>query len=105
MFRGGRGGYWVPTVAIDALIETAKLTVPDIVKMDVEGAESKVLEGARKLLGMRKTIWIIALHGADQRKEVGCMLLDHGYGIYRLDGSVIVAGNIDTDEIYALPGQ
>ena len=101
----GGGKYWVPTVAIDALIETAKLPVPDIVKMDVEGAESKVLEGARKLLGMRKTIWIIALHGADQRKEIGRILTDHGYRIYHLDGSVIAAGNVDTDEIYALPGQ
>lgn len=101
----GGGGYWVPTVAIDALIEAAKLPVPDIVKMDVEGAESKVLEGARKLLGMRKTIWVIALHGAEQRKEIGRILTDHGYRIYRLDSSVIAAGNVDTDEIYALPGQ
>lgn len=104
-YLGGAGEYWVPTVAIDALIETAKLPVPDIVKMDVEGAESKVLNGARKLLGMRKTIWIIALHGADQRKEIGRILTDYGYRIYRLDGSEIAAGNIDTDEIYALPGQ
>jgi hypothetical protein len=45
------------------------------------------------------------LHGADQRKEVGRILIDHGYKIYRLDGGVIAAGNIDTDEIYALPSQ
>ncbi|MHB1300109.1 MAG: FkbM family methyltransferase [Burkholderiales bacterium] len=102
---GEVGHYWVPTVAIDALIETANLPVPDIVKMDVEGAESSVFDGASKLLGMRKTIWIIALHGADQRKEIGRMLLDHGYGIYRLDGSAIAAGNIDVDEIYALSPQ
>lgn len=102
---GEVGHYWVPMVAIDALIETANLPVPDIVKMDVEGAESSVFDGASKLLGMRKTVWIIALHGADQRKEIGRMLLDHGYGIYRLDGSAIAVGNIDTDEIYALPPQ
>lgn len=104
-YLGGAGEYWVPTVAIDVLIETDKLPVPDIVKMDVEGAESKVLEGAIKLLGMRKTIWIIALHGADQRKKIGRILTNQGYGIYRLDDSVITAGNIDTDEIYALPVQ
>ena len=102
---GEVGHYWVPTVTIDALIETANRPVPDIVKMEVEGAESSVFDGASKLLGMRKTVWIIALHGADQRKEIGRMLLDHGYGIYRLDGSAIAVGNIDTDEIYALPPQ
>ncbi len=53
---GEVGHYWVPTVTIDALIETANLPVPDIVKMDVEGAESSVFDGASKLLGMRKTV-------------------------------------------------
>ncbi len=95
----------MPTVAIDMLIKTAGLPVPDIVKMDVEGAESKVLEGAHKLLEMRKIIWIIALHGADQRKAVGRILTNHGYKIFRLDGSAITTENIDTDEIYALPSQ
>lgn len=101
---GESGAYWVPTVALDTLIESGKLPPPDIVKMDVEGAESRVLEGAVKLLGMRKTVWVIALHGAEQRLKVGNMLSGHGYRMHRLDGSEIVAGNIDTDEIYALPG-
>ncbi len=104
-YLGGGGMYWVPTVAIDTLIEIFGLSVPAIVKMDVEGAEVTVLQGARRLLGMRKTIWVIALHGADQRRESGRILTNHGYRTYRLDGSEIVAGNIDTDEIYALPDQ
>lgn len=97
------GKYWVPTVAIDSLIETDQLAAPDVVKMDVEGAEAKVLEGASKLLGMKKTIWIIALHGMEQRRKVGRILTEHGYRIFRLDGMEIDGGNIDTDEIYALP--
>lgn len=103
-YLGGGGEYWVPTVAIDTLLETNKLPVPDVVKMDVEGAESKVLEGAKKLLGMQKTVWVIALHSAGQREKVGRILTGYGYRIFRLDGSAIIPENIDTDEIYALPG-
>lgn len=102
---GGAGAYRVPTVTLDALLETEGLPVPDIVKMDVEGAESAVLEGAPTLLGMRKTAWVIALHGDEQQRKVGRILSMHGYLIFRLDdGSAVAAGNIDTDEIYALPG-
>lgn len=101
---GKSGEYRVPTVSLDALIETDKLPIPDFVKMDVEGAESMVLEGASKLLEMKKTIWVIALHGGAQRQMVGSLLTGHDYRIYRLDGSEIVAGDIDVDEIYALPG-
>ena len=97
------GTYWVPTVALDALLESGKLPLPDAVKMDVEGAESGVLEGANKLLAMRATIWIIALHGDQQRQEVGRILSGHGYRIFRLDGSAVAGDCIDSDEIYALP--
>ncbi len=102
---GGEGAYLVPTVALDTLLETDKLPVPDIVKMDVEGAEASVLEGADKLLGMCKTIWVIALHGDEQREKVGRILSGHGYRIFRLDGSALASDGIDTDEIYALPGR
>jgi FkbM family methyltransferase len=93
----------VQTRAMDTLIGSGELPVPDIVKMDVEGAESLVLEGALKLLSARKTIWVIALHDEVQRLKVGSTLGEHNYRLFRLDGSEIF-GDIDTDEIYALPG-
>lgn len=96
------GDLCVQTAAIDTLIDSGELPVPDVVKMDVEGAEGRVLEGARRLLEMRRTIWIIALHGEVQRQEVGAVLCECGYRLFRLDGSSIL-GDIDTDEIYALP--
>ena len=98
------GKYQVPTAAIDGLIWSDGLPVPDIVKMDVEGEEGRVLQGAGRLLSMSQTVFLIALHGPDQRREVGRILFGHGYEIYRLDGSSIPSGDVDTDEIYALPG-
>jgi hypothetical protein len=53
---------------------------------------------------MRKTVWVIALHSAGQREKVGRILTGYGYRMFRLDGSAIISENIDTDEIYALPG-
>lgn len=99
------GAYRVPTAAMDELVWGQGLPAPDIVKMDVEGAESLVLQGAAKLLGLRQTVWFIALHGAEQRDKVGRMLAANGYTVYRLDGSKPAGGAIDTDEIYALPGE
>lgn len=97
------GAHRVPTVSIDTQIEAGDLPVPDIVKMDVEGAESEVLESARKLLARCKTHWLIALHGDEQRERVGRLLMETGYRILRLDGSEIDGARVDTDEIHALP--
>lgn len=96
------GDLRVQTRAMDTLIESGELATPDIVKIDVEGAESLVFEGARKLLALRKTIWVIALHGEAQQLKVGSMLRAYGYRLFRLDGAEI-PGDIETDEIYALP--
>lgn len=95
------GDLHVQTAAMDGLIEDG-VPAPDIVKMDVEGAESLVLDGARKLLGMQRTIWLIALHGEEQRKAVGRILGEYGYRLFTLGGEEI-SGVVDVDEIYALP--
>ncbi|NJL28799.1 MAG: FkbM family methyltransferase [Thermoanaerobaculia bacterium] len=39
--------------------------VPDLVKIDVEGAEGRVLAGARRLLAENHTQWLVELHGWD----------------------------------------
>lgn len=51
----------VPTVAVDDLIRSFTL-VPDLVKIDVEGAESKVLQGSRELARHDKTRFLVEMH-------------------------------------------
>ncbi|MEW6594378.1 MAG: FkbM family methyltransferase [Thermodesulfobacteriota bacterium] len=99
------GAYRVPTVTLDALIRTFDLPVPDIVKVDVEGAETAVLRGACNLLEMHRTVWLIALHSDRQRLNCGRILGEYGYRIYQLNGRELSAQEIDTDEIYAIPPQ
>ena len=39
---------------MDSLVETNKLPIPDYIKIDVDGFEHKVIEGARKTLENKK---------------------------------------------------
>ncbi len=51
----------VETVTVDFLSEYLEWT-PDLVKIDVEGAESFVLEGARQIAAYQKTIFMVEMH-------------------------------------------
>lgn len=97
------GEYWVPAVSLDELIQKGTAAVPDIVKMDVEGAESRVLEGAGLLLNRRKTVWLVAMHGEEQKRRCQSLLTEAGYRLYSLDGTEFGSGLLPTDEIYAVP--
>jgi len=88
----------VPTISLDS----SGLPVPDLIKMDVEGAEAAVLRGAHRTLREARPVLFVALHGNEQRKTCAIILRDAGYSIYGLDGQRIsVAPSVD--EIYALP--
>lgn len=56
----------------------------DFIKLDVEGAEWKVLNGAQQLLKNRNIIWQIEFH-LDEDWKNRSMLYDYGYNIYDLD--------------------
>lgn len=62
----------VPIHRIDTLIESKGIAVPDVVKIDVEGAEAMALRGACHLLSTHKPRLVVELHGA----EVSCQVLD-----------------------------
>jgi hypothetical protein len=53
--------------------------IPDLIKIDVEGAEDAVLRGARRILAERKPHLVIEVHSVD--KDVACLqiLRSHGY--------------------------
>ena len=97
------GQYRVPAVSLDGLIAENVLPVPDLIKMDVEGAESLVLDGAGTLLGGNKTILFIALHGENQKQRCLDLLLSLAYRIFLLDGTELRDAALPFDEIYALP--
>lgn len=65
--------------------------VPSVIKVDVEGAEALVFEGARRVLRSRPTLWFE--HGRDAAREYGStpgdvfgLLNDLGYRIFDVHG-------------------
>ncbi len=88
----------VPAYSLDDL----RLPPPALIKMDVEGAESAVLEGARRTLRDHRPVVFVALHGVEQRHRCIELLLQVGYRLYELDGKPLTDAS-ETDEIYALP--
>jgi FkbM family methyltransferase len=73
--------------------------IPDFLKIDVEGEEGAVLEGAHEMLSHRKTSICCELHSMDAARSVIGTLERIGYKLTLLDGSPlklpeeVVAGN------------
>ena len=61
--------------------------VPDLVKIDIEGAELQALNGARKLLLRRRPHLIIEVHDQTIENECQTLLEEHGYTPRTVDHS------------------
>lgn len=59
----------VQTLTIDDIVEKCGYT-PELVKIDVEAAESYVLKGSRKLAAKQITIFFVEMHGPDEMPMV-----------------------------------
>jgi FkbM family methyltransferase len=56
----------VPAITLDNFVYDRNNLAPDLIKMDIEGAEALALSGMRKLLNKKKPIIFIALHGEEK---------------------------------------
>jgi FkbM family methyltransferase len=71
----------VRIVTLDGLIEHAKLPPPQMMKIDTEGAEVKVLRGAMETLRRHRPRLCIALHGTDKAHDTFALLESIGYSV------------------------
>ncbi len=80
---GSGRSFQVRTITLDEFSQSARW--PDLVKVDVEGAETLVLAGAARLLACdRSPVWIVEVHSALLDQQVRQCFVGHGYNVQDL---------------------
>ncbi len=97
----GETSYLVPAFSVDEFVTRHPDSRPQLLKIDVEGAESAVLTGATEVLRRFSPEIMLALHGEQQSSACQAILLAQGYRLYYLDGLAVGEGCLKSDEIYA----
>lgn len=72
----------VHVVPLDTLVRNESLPPPNVLKIDVEGAEGMVLRGAASTIEKHKPRMMIELHGVSTAREVLPLLERWGYTVY-----------------------
>lgn len=88
------GDLEVPVVSLDALFEAGSLPRPDVLKIDIEGAELRALRGAERLLRTARPCILLATHGPELRQACCDLLRGLGYVVTTLDDSEAGADEI-----------
>jgi FkbM family methyltransferase len=87
------GAMDVEVTSIDALIQDGRVRPPAVVKVDVEGAETQVLQGMAVTLDQYRPAVLYELDGPDEARvetkadQCCAFLVSHGYQISRLEDS------------------
>jgi FkbM family methyltransferase len=98
-------GLIVPTLSLDGLLVRHQLAIPDLVKVDVEGAEAQVLKGATRVLSGHRTRWVVSVHSREQAHECRRIFQEAGYLLFDIAGRRISGSSADdgVTEIVAVP--
>ena len=67
------------TIALDDVAYGDGAFVPDLIKIDIEGAEVAALNGSRRILAERRPSLIIEVHSLELERTCGQLLCDAGY--------------------------
>jgi FkbM family methyltransferase len=95
------GQITVDVCTLDSLSEADGLPPPDLIKMDIEGAEAEALEGASETLGRSRPLLVIELHGTN---AAVCAMLDKLGYVAAVLGSSIAVKDVGYDaNILAVP--
>jgi FkbM family methyltransferase len=88
------GALSVPMVTIDSFVQNIGLNRIDIMKIDVEGAEAKVLRGAKTAISKYRPVILVeynektARRAGSSMKELDDILEDYGYDRYIFWGAL-----------------
>lgn len=82
---GTSGTVRVPTIALDSFVFDQAMPPPNVIKIDVEGAELEVLKGGYKTLCQIRPLILLATHGAAIHRECCHFLKESGFALGSLD--------------------
>ena len=86
---------------IDSLLQTREILPPNVVKIDVEGAEADVLTGAREMLSVSRPRIFLEAHGRALEEACSQQLVPLGYKIRRIERDILSAAS--TRHLVCLP--
>ena len=93
------GDLKVQMVALDTLLADGQLDSPDVIKLDVEGAEYEALRGGWKLLEAHRPLLFLDTHDRTAHHFTMALLDELGYRFEILDGKSLQ----ETRELIAYP--
>ena len=76
----------VPAITIDSVVQKTN-TLPDVIKIDVEGAEMKVLQGCVSVLSQKHPVIFLSVHSDQLRDDCKSFLKQYNYEAIPLDTS------------------
>jgi len=82
---GDSGGLAVRIVTLDGLIAAGQVPVPNVLKLDIEGAELAALRGASQLLNIYHPVVFLATHGRKVHDDCVSLLAALGYRLQAID--------------------
>ncbi len=89
----------VKVVRLSKMLETNEIQIPDLVKMDIEGAEENVLRDMKAVFTQRKPVLFVSTHGKQVHLNCVALLKEMGYNLKPLDKPDLDASR----EILAFP--
>ena len=71
----------VSSRTIDSIINSGEVEIPDVLKIDIEGAEYLLLKGGESFFTKYSPLILIETHGLEVSKQCISFLFDHGYNV------------------------
>ncbi len=94
--------YLIPALSLDDFVARRNLPDPDLVKIDVEGAEADVLRGSREILKRARPRILLALHGETAASDCFNILQSLNYTLRSLHGELIRSADVMPPEVIAM---
>jgi hypothetical protein len=98
------GDVKVTTFTLDMLLGQGQIKAPQLLKIDVEGAEMDVLHGASKLIEFHRPTILLATHSIELHNSACGFLTSRGYDLKILEDPTISGGiQVGLGELLASP--